>query len=109
MLKHGASWRRTRSDRSASDTDALQFDYSVRFSGFAKRRRGDVVNGNSSGSLSIEDAVVGVAVKHRVDSKPIDRFFQPAGAKEGENFGIFPFQRGADRGVMEYYDSPFCL
>src|SRR5438046_10400696 len=92
MLKHGASWRRNRSDRSAPDTDALQFDYSVRFSGFAKRRRGNVINGNSSGSLTIEDAVVGVAVKHRVDSKPIDRLFQPAGNQEGKNLGIFPIQ-----------------
>ena len=83
------------------DTDALQFDYSVRFSGFAKRRRGDVVNGNSSGSLSIEDTVVGVAVKHSVDSKPIDRIFQPAGTKEGKNFGMFSFQRGTDRRVMQ--------
>src|SRR5437660_11724649 len=101
MLKHGASWRRKRSDRSAPDTDALQFDYSVRFSGFAKRRRGDVVDGSSSGSLSIEDTDVAVAVQHSVDSKPIHRISQPADSNEGNKSEIVRFQRIEERVRVE--------
>ena len=57
----------------APDTDALQFDDTVRLAGFAKRRRRDVVNGNAGGSLTIENAVVGVPVKHCVNAEPINR------------------------------------
>jgi hypothetical protein len=57
----------------APDTDALRFDDTVRLAGFAKRRRRDVVNGNAGRSLTIENALVGVPVKHCVNTEPINR------------------------------------
>lgn len=54
--------------------NALQLDNAVRFARFAKCGRRHVVNGDACRSLSIETAVVGVAVKSRLDAGPIDRF-----------------------------------
>jgi hypothetical protein len=75
----------------APDTDALQFDDTVKLAGFAKRRRRDIANGNAGRSLTIENAVVGVPEKHCVNAEPINRLFRSAGTKEGKHFGIFPF------------------
>ena len=59
----------------ASDTDALQFDYSVGLSSFAQCRRGDVVHGNTGRSLSIEGTVVRVTVENGRHFESINRFF----------------------------------
>jgi hypothetical protein len=74
MWEHGASWRRNRSDRLASETERLQLDNAVRFARLAKCGRRRVVNGDACRSLSIETVVVGVPVKYRLDAGPIDRF-----------------------------------
>jgi len=69
--------------QAASDTDALQFDDAVRFSGFAQRRGRDVVNRNSGRSLAIENTVVSVTVENSRHFEAIDWLFQPAGAEKG--------------------------
>jgi hypothetical protein len=53
----------------------LQLDDPVWLSGFPKRRRRDVINGNSGRGFPIENAVVSMAVKNRVDAKSIDWLF----------------------------------
>ena len=89
--------------------DALQFNNAVRLSGFAKRRRGDVINGDSSRSFAVENAVVSMTVKNSGHFESIDWLFQPAGAEKRINLGILPLQRGADRRVMQHYDPLFGL
>src|SRR5437899_2477552 len=109
MWRRGALSRRGLSDRLGSDTDALQFHNAVRFSGFAKRRSRDIVNGNARRSFAVEDSVVSMTVKNSGCAESINRLFQPAGAKKSINFRIFPLQRGTNRGVMEHHDSLFRL
>ena len=69
--------------QAASDTDALQFDDAVRFSGLAQRRGRDVVNRNSGRSFAIENTVVSMTVKNSRHFESIDRLVQPAGAEKG--------------------------
>jgi hypothetical protein len=46
-----------------SDADALQFDYSVRFSGFAKRWGRYIVNRNAGRRFTLEHPIVRVTMK----------------------------------------------
>src|SRR6266487_2112320 len=89
--------------------DALQFNNAVRFSGFAKRRRRYVINGDSARSFAVENAIVSMTVKNSGHFESIDWLFQPAGAEKRINLGILPLQRGADRRVMQHYDPLFGL
>src|SRR5439155_19994402 len=89
--------------------DALQFNNAVRLSGFAKRRRGDVINGDSSRSFAVENAVVSMTVKNSGHFESIDWLFQPAGAEKRINIGILALQCGADRRLMQDYDRLFGL
>jgi hypothetical protein len=43
-------------------------------------------------------------MKNGFDPKAIDRLFQPAGAEEGENFGILSGHGRADRRIMQQRD-----
>ena len=83
-----------------SDADALQFDYSVRFSGFAKRRGRYIVNGNAGRRFTFEHPIVRVTMKHRRGAESIDRFLETAGTEKSVDFGIFALQRSANPGVM---------
>src|SRR6184192_206656 len=95
--------------RASAAADALQFNNAIRLSRFSKRRRGDVINGDSSRSFAVENAVVSMTVKNSGHFESIDWLFQPAGAEKRINLGILPLQRGADRRVMQHYDPLFGL
>ena len=98
-----------RADSGVSDTDALQLQDSVRFSGFPKRRFGDIVNGNTGRRFPVNNPVVRVAMEGCGDAEPIDGFFEPAGTEKSINLRILALQRGPNGRVVQDHDPTLCL
>jgi hypothetical protein len=74
----------------ASDANALQFDYSVRFSGFGKGWGRYIVNGNAGRRFTLEHPIVRVTMKHRRGAESIDRFLETTGTEKSVDFGSSP-------------------